>query len=144
MNRVLVGVALAAATTVSAIAVGAGPAAAALPTCNSLVYIDTGSIGPVAIPGYNSSNISCVMGKRAQSVAVTNLQRELNHCFGPWIGPQLKEDGIFGSLTETALERAQSHAGTDPDGVYGPNTRHAFNLSRGWWTGTYCTGLPGV
>jgi peptidoglycan hydrolase-like protein with peptidoglycan-binding domain/anti-sigma regulatory factor (Ser/Thr protein kinase) len=56
---------------------------------------------------------------------VRALQRRLRHLsFGP--GPI---DGLFGPLTERALQRFQGAAGLAPDGVVGPATRTALRRS---------------
>ncbi|WP_323377109.1 peptidoglycan-binding domain-containing protein [Streptomyces smaragdinus] len=112
-------------------------ALAATPTCNGVGDAWTGAVGPIKIPSYNSGgtqNLSCNMVKGNVSSAVRNLQTELNKCFGA----QLAVDGNFGTNTYNALKRAQSAAGTTADGVYGPNTRHAFAITRGWWSGSSC------
>jgi hypothetical protein len=111
---------------------------AGTPTCNSEGYAWTGDAGPILIPAYDGSNLNCNMVRGDVSIAVHNLQVELNKCFWDVIGPQLDEDGNFGGHTFDALRRAQFTAGTPSDDVYGPHTRHAFAISRGWWIGTYC------
>jgi len=117
------------------------PASAATPTCNGVGDAWTGDAGPIKIPSYNSGgtqNLSCNMVKGNVSSAVANLQTELNKCFADKIGTQLKVDGNFGTNTYNALKKAQAAALTTADGVYGPNTRHAFAISRGWWSGSMC------
>jgi Putative peptidoglycan binding domain len=95
------------------------------------VFASWGDSGPVPVPssGTTLASVTCFMGQGAQSAAVTRLQSTLNKCYGK----NLVEDGIFGSLTKTALKQAQTAEGITSDGVYGPNTRDAL----GWWTGGY-------
>jgi peptidoglycan hydrolase-like protein with peptidoglycan-binding domain len=62
------------------------------------------------------------MGLHAHSSAVGQLQTTMNVCYGE----HLTVDDDFGSLTEAALVRTQKKAGTQADGVYGPNTRKAM------------------
>jgi peptidoglycan hydrolase-like protein with peptidoglycan-binding domain/anti-sigma regulatory factor (Ser/Thr protein kinase) len=65
-------------------------------------------------------------GQPAGSDRVRALQRRLSHTgFSP--GPV---DGLFGPLTERALQRFQSAAGLAPDGVLGPATRKALRGAR--------------
>ncbi|MEV0186611.1 peptidoglycan-binding domain-containing protein [Streptomyces sp. NPDC050625] len=140
---------LLAVATITALALGLGvtvaePASAATPTCNGVGDAWTGDAGPIKIPSYNSGstqNLDCNMVEGVVSSAVENLQPELNHCFTDKIGAQLTVDGIFGSNTYKALKKAQYAAGTTADGVYGPHTRHAFAITRGWWSGTTCLWL---
>ncbi|GAA3477749.1 peptidoglycan-binding domain-containing protein [Streptomyces yanii] len=131
-----------AVATIIVATLGAGmvtgaPASAATPTCNGVGDAWTGDAGPIKIPSYNSGstqNLSCNMVKGNVSSAVRNLQTELNKCFGA----SLTIDGNFGTNTYNALKKAQAAAGTTADGIYGPNTRHAFAITRGWWSGTRC------
>jgi peptidoglycan hydrolase-like protein with peptidoglycan-binding domain len=54
---------------------------------------------------------------------VAALQTALKECN---FASSLRADGEFGSLTENALIYAQDRRGTDPDGIYGPDTRVAL------------------
>ncbi|MEV6321481.1 peptidoglycan-binding domain-containing protein [Nocardia sp. NPDC051787] len=50
---------------------------------------------------------------------VIALQKALNKCYKAG----LSEDGKFGPRTRSALMSAQKDAKTDPDGIFGPDTR---------------------
>jgi hypothetical protein len=93
-------------------------ALAALPTCNSVRNWHGGFVPDVS----STSSVDCDMGLNAHSSAVGQLQRTMNLCYGE----HLTVDDDFGSLTEAALVRTQKKAGTQADGVYGPNTRKAM------------------
>lgn len=43
--------------------------------------------------------------------------------------PVLHADGNFGPRTEAALKAVQRYIGTDPDGIYGPNTRDRMKFT---------------
>ncbi len=61
------------------------------------------------------------LGSRGDNVAL--MQRYLNKLSEKYGSiPYLKPDGIFGSLTETAVKTYQRLAGLTPDGVIGPAT----------------------
>lgn len=75
------------------------------------------------VPMHRASNsVTCYMARGAHSPAVQKLQHSMNLCYGE----NLDEDSDFGQLTEAALKRTQSKAGTTADGEYGPNTRKAM------------------
>jgi murein L,D-transpeptidase YcbB/YkuD len=105
----------------------------ALPTCYRTASLDTGHVGPVAVPsaGTTRASTSCIMGLGATSNAVRRLQINLNACYAE----NLQTDRVFGTLTRNALKRAQRSEGVVDDGVYGPNTRDALL----WWTGNICS-----
>jgi hypothetical protein len=83
-----------------------------------------------------SGSLSCLLGRGNGGSAVVALQRTLNRCFSAG----LSEDGDFGPLTEAALESAQGVVGTDDDGVYGNDTRNAFDRERRWRAFSNTTG----
>ena len=58
---------------------------------------------------------------------VGSLQTELNRQLFP--GPNLAVDGIFGSLTRSAVVAFQRQAGLASDGIVGPRTRAALGMS---------------
>jgi hypothetical protein len=92
---------------------------AALPTCD---WVE--SFHGARVPYYNGtpSTADCGMARGYNSSAVQQLQRSLNLCYNA----HLIENGNFDSATETALRRAQRHAGTTPDGQYGRETRQVL------------------
>jgi len=66
-----------------------------------------------------------VLKKGAKGKPVTQLQKALNKNGAK---PKLKEDGIFGPLTDAALRAYQKKNKMKPDGIAGPNTNFALNL----------------
>ena len=69
--------------------------------------------------GNDSNQDNCDLGVGNSSGAVTDLQFELNDCYGQ----HLSTDGDFGPQTKAALQHAQSVEHITADGVYGPVTR---------------------
>lgn len=69
----------------------------------------------------NSGNFDCIDGLNNQGAAVKQIQTSLNHCYGQ----NLTVDGIYGPLTQEAMQDAQATLGVPQDGTYGPQTRHA-------------------
>ncbi|WP_328498937.1 peptidoglycan-binding protein [Streptomyces sp. NBC_00414] len=63
------------------------------------------------------------------STAVRALQKNLNSCHGY----KLTTDGVFGTLTLSALIAVQKKVGVATDGDYGPDTQSAMKcaLQRG-------------
>jgi murein L,D-transpeptidase YcbB/YkuD len=89
--------------------------------------------------GSGTRNVNCVLGVGNQGSAVRTLQHALNRCYAPPynnITAVLKEDGIYGSKTQTAVKAVQNFNGIPHDGVYGPQTRSYMN-----WPSTYSDGV---
>lgn len=66
---------------------------------------------------------------------VKRLQGWLNFTFPNYRATPLDADGIFGPMTEAAVQEFQSRVGVDPDGVVGPVTRaklteHGIDLTK--------------
>lgn len=91
---------------------------ASFPTCNSVRDWFNAAVPDVS----STSSVDCAMGLHANSDAVGRLQLTMNVCYGE----HLVVDNDFGPLTQAALKRTQTKAGTPADGVYGPNTRKAM------------------
>ncbi|MFC4337995.1 peptidoglycan-binding domain-containing protein [Salininema proteolyticum] len=91
---------------------------AQLSWCNGDTFRNVSGYG-VRYPAYNTS-VNCQMSIGSQNGGVRILQRALRYCN---LREPIAVDGIFGSGTAAALERAQRKAGASPDGVYGPETR---------------------
>ncbi|WP_328336617.1 peptidoglycan-binding domain-containing protein [Streptomyces violaceus] len=98
----------------------AQPASAAV-SCNWVVKYDG-----AWLPGYVSGSTvtrECQLAQGNDNEGVRQLQTTLKKCYGR----SLDEDGVFGSLTKSALIYAQKKAfpndSSQWDGIYGPNTR---------------------
>jgi murein L,D-transpeptidase YcbB/YkuD len=116
---------LVAATTVATVVAIQPPANANhLLPCGSY-YNYEGAWVPVALP-FGPPIVNCDLRRGDLGEGVETLQNTLNICYTEF----LTVDGRFGPLTEAALMRAQSIAGTTPDGIYGPNTRRAIEHQR--------------
>jgi peptidoglycan hydrolase-like protein with peptidoglycan-binding domain len=104
----------------------AAPARAQVSCTNWSIYTDV-SGWAVAIPtiGMQTYRDNCDLGLGNDSQAVAALQDSLNHCYGQ----HLTVDGIYGPLTQAAVEYAQRSAGITVDGIYGPQTRDHIK----WW-----------
>ncbi|OIJ63577.1 peptidoglycan-binding domain-containing protein [Streptomyces mangrovisoli] len=120
--RVAVAALLLTAATESAYAAEAGPAAA-LPRCSQAK-----SYHQATVPA-SPFGVDCLLTVGSQGPGVVALQRSLRRCYGSTIA----DDGIFGRRTQDALRYAQRQAGTEPDGVYGPNTRRAIKHHPDQW-----------
>jgi peptidoglycan hydrolase-like protein with peptidoglycan-binding domain len=123
MRRVVLAV-FAAATMVAAttgVALGTAVTASAQASCTGTTVFQDVIGGLVSIPtiGNDTGRDNCDLGVGNSSMAVTDLQFELNDCYGQ----HLSTDGIFGQLTKAALQHAQSVEHITADGVYGPVTR---------------------
>jgi hypothetical protein len=127
--------ALVAAGTLAGMVAASGPATAA-PSCTGNSTITRSGLS-FTLPsvGNNTGNLNCMLGVGNQSVAVRNLQANLNNCY--WTGsnasgsrdvfsPALAVDGIYGTRTKAALAAVQRHHGIDDDGIYGPQTRRTI------------------
>jgi peptidoglycan hydrolase-like protein with peptidoglycan-binding domain len=110
MAAAATGVTLATAVTASAQA-----------SCTGTTVFRDVTGGLVSIPtiGNDTGQDNCDLGVGNSSSAVTDLQFELNDCYGQ----HLTQDGVFGQLTKAALQHAQSVEHITADGVYGPVTR---------------------
>jgi peptidoglycan hydrolase-like protein with peptidoglycan-binding domain len=117
-RRAAVALVLLATAVPATVAVSAGPASAALPTCTTFTE-DQGAW----LPSARNNNIECKLRSGNRGDGVKQLQRTLVDCYKSSIAT----DGIFGVRTEAALKKAQSTAGTTADGIYGPKTRRAIN-----------------
>ncbi|MGY0070330.1 peptidoglycan-binding domain-containing protein [Streptomyces sp. QTS137] len=73
------------------------------------------------VPYAGTSN-HCWLKSGMSNTAVRALQKNLNNCYGK----NLALDGVFGSLTKSALVSVQKKVGVTADGEYGPNTRNAM------------------
>lgn len=62
--------------------------------------------------------VRCLLRSGDSNSGVTALQDALHFCFGK----SITIDGIFGTQTRGALIAVQDEIGTDPDGIYGPDT----------------------
>jgi hypothetical protein len=107
------------------VAVGAAPAAAALPTCTSFQIITwDGSNARVPSVGFNGT-AQCLLRRGNRNEGVRTLQY-LIAC-NDWAilpdGRHVERDGVFGSITETGLRLVQADKHIRVDGVYGPETR---------------------
>lgn len=89
----------------------------------TITYVGAGG-SVYGVPGDSSNNIECRMEQGASSNAVRALQSGLNGSCAVRAG--LTVDGQFGAATRAALIRAQQKFGVTADGIYGPNTAHAF------------------
>ncbi|MEV0910200.1 peptidoglycan-binding domain-containing protein [Streptomyces hokutonensis] len=96
-------------------AIGATTANAA-ETCDRTKHIHH-AIVPASVAGVN-----CLLSVGNGGEGVRALQLTLRRCYGSTI----TADGIFGTATRDALRYAQRQAGTQDDGIYGPNTRRAI------------------
>ncbi|MEU7802588.1 peptidoglycan-binding domain-containing protein [Micromonospora arborensis] len=113
----------------TAIAVGAtgAPAHAAAPRCNGAGFFRNINRVLLDVPLYffsGGSTVLCVMSRGDRGDDVSQLQWTLNYCYSE----RLKLDGDFGSLTRSALIRAQQRERVGADGVYGPETAMAMRF----------------
>ncbi|HTV99837.1 MAG TPA: peptidoglycan-binding domain-containing protein [Streptosporangiaceae bacterium] len=111
----------------------AGPASAQA-SCTSATQIANsgGYLADIPTVGASTGNVNCDLGVGNEGTAVEVLQFALNQCYGQ----HLTKDGIYGSLTEAAVEVAQRDAGIPADGVYGPQTRTHIKWPE--FTGGHC------
>ncbi|MFC3992516.1 peptidoglycan-binding domain-containing protein [Actinoplanes siamensis] len=102
----------------AALALSTAPASAARPTCTTFT-----EVAGALLPSAANHNTDCVLRRGDRGDGVKQLQRTLVACYQAGIA----KDGVFGADTEDALRRAQTKAGTNADGIYGPQTRRAIN-----------------
>jgi peptidoglycan hydrolase-like protein with peptidoglycan-binding domain len=107
-------------------------------SCTSVsAYSDTtGNIVFIPTIGGDTHADNCQLGLGNDNNAVRFLQDTLNHCYSG----KLSEDGIYGSLTQAAVKRAQSAVHITVDGIYGPQTRDHIK----WWNGIACVHAVGT
>jgi murein L,D-transpeptidase YcbB/YkuD len=127
--RTLLWVSTIGASTLVPVVAGQSAASAALIPCNRAYYIQDAFV-PAIYPSFTP--YKCQLRRGDTGEAVHQLQNTLDMCYGE----RLITDGEFGPLTEAALKRAQSRAGTTPDGIYGPLTRNAIQHQSG--DGVHC------
>jgi len=98
----------------------AGPVSAQASCTGASLYSNTAH-ELVAVPtiGNDTHLDNCELGLGNQSDAVYWLQFDLNQCYGQ----HLAQDGIYGSLTQQAVEHVQAAVHITVDGIYGPQTR---------------------
>jgi Putative peptidoglycan binding domain len=123
--RCAVGVVTALAGAMVAVGVTGGPAHAATPRCNATDFINNLRGVLLDVPVYRtggSSSVLCVMSQGDRGDDVNQLQWTLNYCYSE----RLTQDGVFGSLTKSALIRAQRREHISADGIYGPQTALAI------------------
>lgn len=105
----------------------AGATPAALPTCNGTVHTDLGGGDYLLLPGRTGGGaVNCLLAQGNAGKGVARLQHNLNVCHSA----HLREDGIFGSGTKSALESAQRGANIAADGVYGSDSRNYIRWPR--------------
>ena len=105
------------------LAATAGPAGAAVPTCNEATRKYSVSNQYMFIPVYYSTlSPQCNMRRGNKNNGVKYLQRVMRDQYDYAIAV----DGDFGPATENALKALQRRLGISADGVYGPQTRDAI------------------
>ena len=109
----------------------AGPASAQA-SCTTATQLGNSGGYLADIPSLASGSTDCELGVGNEGIAVQALQFALNQCYGQ----HLTQDGIYGSLTEAAVEVAQRDAGITVDGIYGPQTRSHIKWPE--FTGGHC------
>lgn len=72
--------------------------------------------------GSNTDQFNCDLWYGDDNRGVAQLQWALDACYNEG----LATDGIYGSLTQAAVENVQSRLGIAVDGIYGPQTRTAM------------------
>ncbi|MEV4624286.1 peptidoglycan-binding domain-containing protein [Asanoa sp. NPDC049573] len=126
-----------AATTVTSVVVLQSPSQAATLHCNRVGQSNDAYV-PIIYPSWTP--FDCLLTRGDNSVAVRQLQNDMNICYHQqmWdlLGKDVGVDGDFGPETERALRRVQQLSGTAADGEYGPNTRRAMLHQR--TSGAYC------
>ena len=101
------------------LAATAGPAGAAVPTCNEATRKYSVSNQYMFIPVYYSTlSPQCNMRRGNKNNAVKYLQRVMRDQYDYTIAV----DGDFGPATENALKALQRRLSISADGVYGPQT----------------------
>jgi peptidoglycan hydrolase-like protein with peptidoglycan-binding domain len=100
-----------------------GSASASTPQCTTYGHWNAGYI-TLYMPTTSSGGPTCYLATGDNSGAVRSLQEALNSCYGK----SLATDGIYGSLTRSAVIAIQKKYGLTQDGVYGPNTRERMGF----------------
>lgn len=85
---------------------------------------DDGRSTKIKYPSLSGKVQTCILGRGAQSSAVTAVQHGLNICGA--IPKALKEDGNYGPKTEAAVIYVQKQKKVQVDGVWGPKTGAAM------------------
>jgi peptidoglycan hydrolase-like protein with peptidoglycan-binding domain len=105
----------------------AAPASAALPTCTALTtYIATnGQYVQFPTNGAGTRDLFCKLRRGDRNWGVVALQQSIHFCGGR----QVEVDGIYGPITEDAIEWTQAANGLTVDGVYGPDTKDVLPVA---------------
>jgi len=104
-----------------------------LTICNNVSTLNDAFV-PSKTPSFDP--FTCYLRFGDIGDGVGQLQNTLDICYSE----NLTVDGMFGPLTEAALKRTQTKAGTTADGIYGPNTRRAILHQK--TNGVNCTRVP--
>jgi peptidoglycan hydrolase-like protein with peptidoglycan-binding domain len=115
------------ASGITGITLASALSASAQASCTSVSgYTNTGGYGvPVPTIGYQTHRDNCELGPGNAGDAVYALQWSLAVCYDH----SLAQDGIYGPLTQEAVQDAQQAAHITADGIYGPVTRSHMNWS---------------
>ena len=138
MRRILVTAAVSAALVTGGIGVtvGTASAAASVGWCDGVKAVQVSGGGVYVRQPYHKGTGSrnCTLAEGASGAAVVALQTSLKSCN---FASNLDIDGDFGPATKKAVAYAQSRRGTGSDGIYGPDSRQAFQ-----WSMYYPSGSP--
>lgn len=122
----------------AAIAFSAPASAAEPPRCTTMT--EMARSGHTIVVPTTKGSASCQIGRdyAANATVVSRFQFTLRRCYptlnlaSPYSNEKvgdLDADGSFGPRTEAALKAVQRYIGTDPDGIYGPNTRDRMKFT---------------
>jgi peptidoglycan hydrolase-like protein with peptidoglycan-binding domain len=123
------------ASGIIGVSLASAPPAAGQASCTNIsgFYNTAGISVPVPTIGFNTHQDNCDLGPGNDSVAVQTLQFELDDCYSQ----NLSQDGIYGPLTEEAVQDAQQALHITADGIYGPVTRSHMSWTNYGLDGCY-------
>lgn len=122
--RILGALSLTLAVLTAGLVIAPSASAAVYEECYRSASRDEGTL-IVPMPA-DHDDWQCWMQAGSSGSGVSRLQSVLNKCYSAG----LSTDGVFGSLTESALKAAQRSAGVAADGEYGPQTAQAMRWAK--------------
>lgn len=138
MKRLFITLAVAAAMLTGGVAFTAATASAATSVgwCDGVKSVEVGSGNDYVRQPYHrgTGSRNCTLAEGSSGAAVSELQRALKKCN---FASNLVVDGDFGSNTKKAVAYAQKLYRIGQDGIYGPESRVAFQ-----WHVIYANGSP--